>query len=152
MPSFLNGEQIARLTGTFQNHFETFSSGINNFVTLYKEPIQVISNPNDVNVYGYNNQDVNSNASITYQEVSKTFPAMILHGKDIKSQPAINLAAGFTLSDLFIKVDEENKDFIMNGKNERALINGLVYDINPDYTTQNYFGVKFYYFKCDERQ
>lgn len=152
MSSFLNASQIETLTGTFARHFEQYSSGIGNYVTVYKEPIKVFNNVNSVNVYGYDSQDNNANTEITYTEVSKTFPAMILNGKDIKGEQSLQLKLGFTLSDLFIKVDEENRNYLMNGKNERAIINGLTYDIGADYGTQNYFGLKYYYFKCEEKQ
>ena len=152
MSSFLNSSQLDNLTGTFYRHWEQFSTGIGNTVTIYKEPIENISNSNSLNMYGYGGENNGSKTDITYTEVSKTIPAMIIYSKDIKSQSFTQIRADITINELFIKVKEEDKNYIMDGKTERALINGLYYDVNPDYNVQNYFGLKFYYFVCTERQ
>jgi len=151
--SFLTPSQLTTLSGTFARHFSQFSSGISNFVTIYKEPLQTINNLNSQSIYGYSSDTtINSNSDISYTEVSQTFPAQILYSNDIKSLPFPQMKTDISNSDIFIKVDEAGKNYIINGKTERAQINGQIYDLSSTYKVQNYFGLKFYYFKCTERQ
>ena len=66
MSSFLNSSQITNLQDTFQNHFDTFSSGISNYVTVFREPTKLINNPNSLNLFGYSEDSFNL-TDITYQ-------------------------------------------------------------------------------------
>jgi hypothetical protein len=151
--SFLTPDQLTTLSGTFARHFSQFSSGINNYATIFKEPLQNINNLDSQSLFGYSSDTtVNSNSDITYTEVSRSVPAMIIYGNDIKSLPFPQMKTDISSSDIFIKVDEAGKNYITNGKTERAQINGQIYDLSSTYKVQNYFGLKFYYFKCTERQ
>lgn len=146
--SFLSSTQIDYLTGTFDRHFAQFSTGINNYVHIYKEPIQVINNSSSVSLAGYGNDSL-SNSDITYQEVSQTFPAMIINSKNLSSQSFTQLNFSIDKNDIFIKVKEDAKDYIINGKNERIDVNGQKYNNIVAFGVQNYFGSLYYYFKLN---
>jgi len=153
MSSFLNSTQLSLLTGTFQNHFDTFSSGINNYVTIYKEPLQVIQNPDSQSIFGYSSDTtVNSNSDITYQNISATYPAMIIYPGDPKELAWPQIKTSLSTNEIMIKVKSDAKDYIVNGKTERIVANGVSYNIQTTPKIQNYFGSLYYYFKCVETQ
>ena len=152
MSSFLNQLQIDNITGVFQKHFNQFSTGINNFVTIFKEPLSVVSNTAGVNIYGYGPDNNGNITDVTYQEIKGVVPCVIINSKNINSLPFLQLQTSIDENSLFIKVDESGRNFITQGKNEKCVINGQDFNIIPRYSVQNYFGLKFYYFKCDLTQ
>lgn len=148
MSAFLSSTTISNLTGIFERHFSQYSSGINNYCTIYKEPLQIINNSAAEVLAGYGSDSM-SNSDITYQEVSQTFPAMIINSKDITSQPFAQLNLSVDKNSVFIKVKQTAKDYINNGKTERVILNGQTYNNIGSYGVQNYFGSFYYYFKLD---
>ena len=147
MSSFLNSFQLATLTGVFRNHWETFSSGIGNYVTVYKAPTQVINNPDSINFDGYGPDNNGSVTDITYIENSRQIPCQILYPKDMNTLPFAQLRLNLDTNDLMIKVDQDGADYLNAGKNERIIVNGQTYNPNDSFNVQNYFGLKFYYYK-----
>lgn len=147
MSSFLNQITIDNLTGIFDRHFSTFSSGIGNFITIIKEPIQIINNSSSTNIYGYPSDSLN-NSDVTYQAISGIYPAMILYPGDLKEQIFTQIKTSLDINDVMIKVKSECKDYIMSGKTEGIIINGLRHNVEQSPKIQNYFGSLYYYFKC----
>ncbi len=146
MSSFLNLNQLNQLTGIFNRHFDTFSSGINNYITVLKEPTKIINNTNSLNMPGYSNDSLNL-SDITYIPVSGVFPAMIIYPKDAKIQSFTQLNLNLDKNDIAIKVKEDCKNYIINGKTENIIVNNNLYNSNDTPVIQNFFGSKYYYFK-----
>lgn len=148
MSSFLTSTQLSNLTGVFQKHFDSFGSGIGNVITVYKEPIQQINNPDSINFGGYGPDSNGSQTDITYVEVSRQIPAQILYPKDTKSLVFAQLRTNIDINDLIIKVDQAGADYINAGKVERILVNGAMYNLKSSVpNVQNYFGLRFYYYQ-----
>lgn len=122
MAGFLTNDEIAGLTGQMWTHFLTFSTNHN--LIVHKEPLKVL----------------NSN---TYVPVSGVYPVMTVnkHPKELQLA-ATALPAG----QVKIKVAEDCRNFINNGKNQFFELDGLKYNLAEDETVQNYLGLKFYYF------
>lgn len=149
MSSLLNSSQLTQLSGIFQSHFETFSTGINNYCTVVKEPIKNIINTNSNYLPGYNVEDF-SNTDITYTENVRTFPCMRVYPKDIKNTPLTQMNTSVEDGTTFIKVKEDCKDFIINGKTERIELDGQKFNTTTEFNVQNFFGLRFYYFKLTQ--
>src|SRR5258708_3983478 len=122
MSSFLNQSQLNSLQSEFSNHFDTFSSGSNNFITVIKSPVQTINNFN-ANVlpgYGPDNMSV---TDITYQPpVTGVFPDIIIYPHTLQSTQFGQLKFNIDSNQVMVKVKEICKDFLINNKTERILI------------------------------
>jgi len=148
--SFLNSEQLNLLTGTFQKHFDQFSTGIGNEILIYKEPIKIINTVSSTNFPGYG-EDSSSNTEITYQVVSGQFPCVPIYG-NVSDKSFSELHFSLGQNEIMVKVKEDAKNYILDGKTERVIVNEMNYNIASNYKVQNYFGGKYYYFKCTETQ
>jgi hypothetical protein len=147
MPSFLSQATINSLTGTFRSHFEQFSSGIGNYITVYKESLQSINNPDSINIYGYNSDTNSSNTDITYIEQKRDIPAMIMYPANASSVGFPQLRTDIDTNSLTIKVDQDGADYINNGKTERIIVNGIIYNLkSATPNVQNFFSLRFYYY------
>lgn len=149
MPSFLNSNQLSFLQENFQNHFETFSTGINNWATVFREPTKVINNIDGQNVYPYPEDSINS-TDITYIPNSGIFPCMVISPASINSKSFTELKLSLDKNEIFIKVKEDAKNYIQGGKVELIEVRGDKYNlITSTPKIQNYFGGLYYYFKLE---
>lgn len=147
MPGFLNSSQISMMTGLFMRHFNQFSSEIGNTITVFKEPTKVINNSSSLSLVGYTEDSINEE-DITYIENYRLIPAMIMYPADEPSLSFPAIKGNLDLNEVMIKVDEEGALYIDTGKTEKVIINDKTYNINDTNWVQNYFGLKFYYYKC----
>ena len=148
--SFLNSEQLNLLTGTFQKHFDQFSTGIGNEILIYKEPIKIINTIGSTNFPGYG-EDSSSNTEITYQVVSGAYPCIPIYG-NMGGKGFTELHFSLGQNEIMVKVKEDAKNYILDGKTERVIVNGMNYNITSNYKIQNFYGSLYYYFKCTETQ
>ncbi len=147
MSSFLNQSQISSLTGIFSNHFDTFSSGSNNYITVVKTPVQTINNVNSNVLPGYGSDNLNV-TDITYQPpVTGVFPAIIIYPHTLQSTQFGQLKFSIDSNQVMVKVKEDCKNFIVNNKTERIFIDNQTYNNELTYSIQSYFGSKYYYFR-----
>lgn len=147
LTSFLSPDQITDLTGQFSNHFTTFSSGINNVISVIKQPQVVINNPSETVIEGYGAVSMNVNDT-QLNPITGFFPAMLIYPNEIKQQQFGQLKFPVEENSILVKVEPRTKDFILNGKTEGIIANDIYYgiiDIVP--RIQSYFGLKYYYFK-----
>lgn len=143
---------IDNATGIYRSFFYDMSIGRNSYVTVYKEPIQIINNPTNDNVLpGYNSDAINSD--ITYQAVSGIYPCVPIYPyKNINSDKLMQLKFVLDANQVVIKVLQDARDFIVNGKNEKVIVDNLPYTILMDYQVQNFWGDRYYYFKLNAIQ
>lgn len=152
MSSFLNSTQLGNLQSVFQNHFDTFASGISNYVTVYREPTKVINNVNSLNLFGYSEDSLNP-TDITYQPNTGYFPCMVISPQSIQTKQFTELKFSLDKNEIYIKVEDNCRDYIQREKVEHMLVNNIKYNLVSNYPQiQNYFGLKFYYFKLEATQ
>jgi len=140
MASLLSDTEKASITGAFGDVFDTFAKPI----VIWKEPVKVVSDLNLDFLYGYED-DSSSTASVTYQPVSGIYSGIISRkGKNSDGDEYYD--AGFYLKDnqIRIKVEEDARDFINSGKNERLVIDDNDYNVvgreqQADFLTKKYF-------------
>jgi len=142
----LTSIQRYEVTGAFYDFFQTMSSGNNNFISVIKQPINVINNQDENVLAGFGAESMNIK-DVTYQPVTGVFPALILYPNDLKSQQFAQLKFELDENQVMIKVEQRTRDFILNGRTERIIANDVIYNTNIIPKTQNFFGLKFYYFK-----
>lgn len=146
MAGFLTSTDISTLTGQLITHFNTFAP--HNTIIVYKEPLKTINltQPFDTPGYpNYDNQDLSSSEA-TYTPVSGIYNGLVINKKNNKFDSLPATHSVIFDGDLIIKVNEEAKNYIMNGKTEKILVNGLTHTLNSNNWTQNYLGLTYYYF------
>ena len=140
MASLLSDTEKASITGAFGDVFDTFSQSI----VIWKDPIKIVSDLNLNFLYGYED-DVSSSATVTYQAVSGIYSGVISRrGK--RGDEDEHYEAGFFLPDnqIRIKVEEDARNFINSGINERLVVDNKNYNIvgkeqQADFLTKKYF-------------
>lgn len=151
MSSFLSQSAINTLTGTFDRLWETMSTGRNSYCVIVKEPLKVINNSSSNFLPGYNSDDLNT-TDITYTQVTGVFPCITLYADSPKEQGFTQIHTSLGTNEIMLKVKEDAKNYITQGKTENVIINNQVFNINPSFKIQNYFGSLYFYFKCTETQ
>lgn len=145
MASLVSQNEIDVFTGDFQNLFDTFKRPI----TVFKRPKKVVSasNVNDQNIYfGYDSQNVKPNVVESYEPVSGVFDVMISY-KDNQQSDELNDLNTFSYNgDVRIKVQEDCRAFIKNGKTENIQFDDKVFNVVGDEAVKYFFGYKLYVF------
>jgi len=127
MSSLLSQSEIDQKVSIFARHFDTFSSGCGNYLVIYKEPLKVVQS-NSSNVYaGY--EESSNEQNYTYVPVSGRFPVLPVYDKDSDNATKEKELQTFASpTKVRIKVREDAKDYIKNGRNERFEMNGVVFN------------------------
>lgn len=146
MAGLIPQSEVTVLTGVFAQHFDTFSREI----VIYKEPQKVITSVNPQSspgYYGYSQPTQEEN--ITYVPVSGTHSAIVLYPENQDFRNLVDMKMIDLQGKVHIKVREETKNFIKNGKTEKIVIDSNDYNLNGSEKVQNYLGLKYYYFPVD---
>jgi len=130
------------MTGACLNHFDTFKRNI----LIYKEPLKILSRAyNQTNFYaGYEEQSEPD--AITYSGVSGTFSALVDYGRNERNQRIDVANTQVTQETLRIKVREDARNFIRNGKTEKIEFDNNSFNIVGEEVVQNYMGLAFYFY------
>jgi hypothetical protein len=145
MASLVSQDEINVFTGDFQNLFDTFKRSI----TVFKRPKKVVtaSNVNDQNIYfGYDSQNVAPDVVESYEAVSGTFDVMITYKDNQESDELSDLNTFSYNGDVRIKVQEDCRDFIKEGKTENIQFDNKVFNVVGDEAVKYFFGYKLYVF------
>ena len=114
MANLLTDAQKYLFSGLFASHFETFSSGINRTITVYKEPIKNISIAGPT-LFGYENTSEEEN--VTYIEQKQTFYAIITYNDKQQENVLLDINTAVPEGLIRVKVDAPARNYINNGKN-----------------------------------
>lgn len=139
--SVLSASDLAFFTGAFAQHFSTFARL--EPIVIFKEPQQVITQSNLPVYAGYG---VNSTSSITYVPVSGLYSGIIRYKQNMDEAIFQDLQTRDFKGEAMIKVEENAKNFIKNGKTELFQFDGKSFNQIVDESVQEYFGLKYYYF------
>ena len=145
MANLLSSEDITSFTGALGDHFDTF----NRDVVVFKEPRQIVnSGPFDSVLAGYEGSSIEN--KITYVPVSGVFPAMITYEDEQDSEFLTELTSRVAKGELKIKVKEDCRDFILNGKTEYIQVDNKSFNTVSEDKVQHYLGLKFYIFYLEQ--
>lgn len=140
MASLLTAADITNFTGDFQDLFDTFKREI----VVYKEPKKVIQNINIQSYHGYGDSAQKTN--FTYLPVSGTHQAIVSYKDRQESEEMGGVGLMYFAGDVRIKVDEEAKNYIKNGKTEKIVIDGKDFNVLTEDAVKNFFGLRLYVF------
>lgn len=140
MASLLTSAQIASATGALGDHFDTFSRTI----TVFKEPIQVLSSNSSTPYPGYGNISDNANIQ-SYSAVYRQFQAIVRFVGEQNADiiPELKTTSpGTALAR--IKVKDDCRTYIENGKTEYILIDDVKFNIYSEVAIRNFLGSRYY--------
>lgn len=138
MANLLTTTDIASATGALGDHFDTFSRNI----TVFKQPQVVLNNPAAARFPGYGNLDPNIQS---YNSQSQTFPAIIRFVGEQNSDMIAEIKTTSPGTALCrIKVKEDAKNYIENGKTEYILVDGIRCNMYSEVASRNFLGMRFY--------
>ena len=126
--------------------FDTFGRTI----PVHKEPQKKVtsSNPSGSILPGYKNTSNVEN--VEYVPASASFVAMIRYadkqGVEVEAQAGIEIPTG----KVSIKVQEDAKKYINNGKTEKVEIDGKSFKIASKESVKDHFGLKLYVYYLEE--
>lgn len=140
MPSLLSAAEQLSYTGDLYDHFLTFQRQI----VVVKEPLQSFTTINTNVMPGYNNYSNETNN--TFTPVSGIYSGMIVNRNSPKNNYIEEIRTSDTKSQYYIKVESPCRDYIMQGKTEKIIVNEMTFNVALDYRTRDYLGLKFYQF------
>lgn len=139
MASLLSSTAISSFTEVLASHFDTFQRN----VVVHKEPIKVVNVINSPKTYaGYNDSSNPNNFTLIPQ--SQTFQAIVVY--EDKQREVVSQVATFPVGLIKIKVKQDARDYIMNGKTEKIVVDGKSFNAVTEDKVQNYLGMVFYIF------
>jgi len=142
--SFIDSGVAASFSAEFESFFDYFARPI----VVHKEPIQVINQVQQTNLYGYNSQSNDTN--YTYIPVTGVFMARISYQKnqveDLLADLRVNIPQGKTS----IIVKEAAKDFISEGKTIKIEFDGKTYNSISTYAVRKYLNNTYYQYFLEE--
>lgn len=147
--NLITGTIVDTFTGAFGDLFDSMVRA-RRFITVFKEPQKVLISTQSNDFAGYENpQDL---TAYQYIPISGVYPAHILYDykDDALDQYNSEINMRIINKPLRIKVEENAKDFILNGKTENILIDGQTYNDFSQYKVQNYLGLVYYYFELKQ--
>lgn len=144
MPSLLSALDISSFTGDFQDLFDTFKREI----LIYKEPKKVIQNINMNSYHGYGEAAQKTN--FTYVPVFEAHKAVVSYKDKQEAEEMGGIGLMYFAGDVRIKVDEDTKNFIRNGKTEKITIDGKDFNLLTEDSIKNFFGLKLYVFHLQQ--
>lgn len=145
MSSYFSSSDIAILTGSLGNHFDSFAIST---IVVYKTPIKTV-NYNSNPLVGYESEETN----ISYTPVSGSFRCIATTPKNIAQEfgQIPDIKNEIPKNTVRIKVEQNAKDFIDNGPNQNFIVDGLNYINIQDQSVQNFLSLKYYvYFLLKE--
>lgn len=140
MPSLVSDLEVRTFTGDFQDLFDTFKRQI----IVWKEPKKTYTIVEN-NVYvGYGAGAVKQNVSYTPE--SGIFQAIVSYTDKQKSENLEELQLRHLGGECRIKLQQQGRDYIKNGKTERIEIDGKVFNVVTDEAVKYFFGYKLFVF------
>jgi hypothetical protein len=119
-------------------------------IVVFKEPQKVFSQTNADYLPGYSDGSQESN--VTYVPVSGVYDAQVLYGPKVEAEPMPQTKVDLPQNTIRIKVQQEARDFIRNGRTEYIQVDGNAYNVISDERQQHFFGAVFYYFTLQGTQ
>ena len=141
MASLVSQDEINVFTGDFRNLFDTFKRTI----TIHKAAKKILKNINTDFLYGYGNPA--EQANYEYVHVYKDFDCMVSY-KDHQDSDELSEVSEirYFAGDVRIKVDEDAKDYIKDGKTEKVVIDRKDFQLITEESVKYFFGIKLYDF------
>jgi len=143
MADLLSSTDKAFFSSVMGDIFDTFKRNI----TIHKEPQKIIKQVNTDLYAGYG--DTSNPNNVEYVPVSKDFEAMITYLDRQRKESDPEIGTSFSRGEARIKVQQEARDYINNGKTIRIDIDGKPFNLITDDSVKDFFGTQYYVFHLE---
>ena len=143
MPSLISDTEKQKLTGIFNEIFDTFKREI----VIHKEPRKVISQVNTASLFGYG--DPASSVNYSYEPVSGIFSATIRYDMNQETERLADIPQNISLGNVYIKVQEGAKNYINKGKTEKITFDNKSFKIISEDANKSFLDSKFYVYRLE---
>jgi hypothetical protein len=140
MASLISQTEKNALTGMFNDIFDTFKREI----IVYKEPKKIIQEINLDGVFGYG--EYSQAANYEYVPVTGIHPAVIRYSNDAEYKDVDQFTSNLPFGHATIKVKEEARDFIKNGKTEKITFDDKTFELASADKVQRFLDSEYYIF------
>lgn len=142
--SLLTPTQAASFVALAEKHLPTFQT----VITVHKQPTETVTS-NAVNVYpGYKEKSTETN--ISYTPVSQSFSGLITKMSNKTPQELWEINKRIWQGDARIKVQQDARDYILNGKTIKVVADQKNWDIISGPSTQTFLSLEYFYFDLKE--
>ncbi len=143
MASLISTGEKATLTGIFNDIFDTFKRDI----VVYKEPVKTVASINESNLFGYG--DASNQVNYTYAAQSGTYQAIIRYADQQQQDYYSDLNGAIAKGDARIKVKQECRDFIENGRTEKIEFDGKSWNVVTSDSVRRFLDSEFFVYHLE---
>mgnify|MGYP000116674035 CR=1 FL=1 len=140
MASLISSTEKAVLTGIFNDIFDTFKRQ----VTVYKEPKKIIQEIDLDGVFGYG--EYSQVANYEYIPVTGVYDAVIKYANDAEYKEVDDVTSNIPFGHAVIKVKENARDFIKNGKTEKITFDEKTFELASSDKVQRFLDSEYFIF------
>lgn len=137
--NYFTATSTAVFRGALENLFDSFQKDI----TVFKEPIRIVSTVTAPTMAGYAIQSREDN--VTYEPVSQTFSAMIYTKLDKTMQDLVEIQTRVGKDGVWVKVEEDAKTFIEQGETKYVDVLGRSYIPHPEFLPKKFMGLTYWW-------
>ena len=143
--SFISSTIATSFSKDYDDFFVYFSRPF----VVHKEPIKVLESVQSPTMYGYGSSS--DPVNYTYIPVNSTFNGRIFYNNS-KDVDAVNndLKLVFARGDVTLKVKQDAKDYIANGKTIKLEFDGKTWNIITDDIVKKYLNNTYYVYGLEQ--
>ena len=142
MADLLSNSDVAMATGAYGDYFDTVKKPI----TIYKEPTKTIVSVSSPSLYGY--RQTSNKTNVTYTPNSGIYYAMIIEGNRQENIAIPQTNQKMESDEIIFKVQEDTKDYLLDGKTEKIDYKGKSYDTVTQDKVSSFLDYTLYRFKA----
>lgn len=143
--SFINSNTAAEFSNAYDEFFDYFSRSF----VVHKEPIKVIQELENTPLYGYGSSS--DSVNYTYLPVTGIFNGRIYYNNS-RDTDAVNsdLKLVFARGDVTLKVKQNARDFIANGKTIKLEFDGKTWNVITEDIIKKYLNNSYYVYGLEQ--
>jgi hypothetical protein len=143
--SYIDSSIVDGFAQEYDNFFTYFSRPF----VVHKEPIKIIQQLDSVPMYGYG--QASDAVNYTYQPVTGTFNGRIYYNNS-RDIDAVNsdLKLVFARGDVTLKVRQDARDFINNGKTIKLEFDGKTWNVITEDIVKKYLTNSYYVYGLEQ--
>jgi len=143
--SFINSTTAAEFSNAYDEFFDYFSRSF----VVHKEPIKVIQELESTPLYGYGSSS--DSVNYTYMPVTGIFNGRIYYNNSADND-AVNsdLKLVFARGDVTLKVKQNARDFIANGKTIKLEFDGKTWNVITEDIVKKYLNNSYYVYGLEQ--
>jgi hypothetical protein len=143
--SFINSNTATEFSNAYDEFFDYFSRSF----VVHKEPIKVIQELENTPLYGYGSSS--DSVNYTYLPVTGIFNGRIYYNNS-RDTDAVNsdLKLVFARGDVTLKVKQNARDFIANGKTIKLEFDGKTWNVITEDVIKKYLNNSYYVYGLEQ--